>query len=311
MMVQRLRVKDGVGSFGEELVLFLTPVPETILCAECTSLAEEMRIDSKGHMFCNPCLRKLDKGGRFRCRRDGATEMIQKMTPCNTSYRKVLEFEVKCPKEISGCRFRGKLRELKDHLPSCKPRKMKVCTQCFNVLGDESLAAHVQDSCPKRVISCKYCHQGIEAWKINVHLQQCDSRPAVCEYCKKTIESFIKLKNDHLPTCPAVPMACSFKELGCKFMGTKARYEEHMKSENHMELLAKAITELKNPLQQNKILSAEVTDLKRRLNALQESQVSAFKKQQKSDERIRSLEAENAALRQPLVNLLDEISQLK
>ncbi|XP_077493369.1 TNF receptor-associated factor 6-like [Amblyomma americanum] len=310
MVVQRLGVKDVTGTFGEELVLFLTPVPENLLCSECTSLAEEMRSDSKGHVFCNPCLRKLDKGGCFRCRRDGATELIHKMTPCNDNYRRALEFEVKCPKENSGCQFRGKLRELKDHLPSCKPRKLKVCTQCFNVLGDESLAAHVKGSCPKRVIRCKYGRKDIEAWKISVHHEQCDSRPAICEYCKMAVESYIKLQNEHLAACPAIPMACCFKELGCRFQGTKALHAEHMKSENHMELLAKALIELKNPHQQNKILSAEVKDLKRRLNALQESQAAALKKQQESDARIRSLEAENAALRQPLCNLLDEIAGL-
>ncbi|KAK8766480.1 hypothetical protein V5799_006735, partial [Amblyomma americanum] len=155
MVLQRLGVKDVAGTFGEELVLFLTPVPETLLCSECTSLAEEMRSDSKGHVFCNPCLRKLDKGGCFRCRRDGATELIH------------------------------------------------------------------------------------------------------------------KLQNEHLATCPAIPMACCFRELGCSFQGTKALHAEHLKSENHMELLAKALIELKNPHQQNKILSAEVKDLKRRLNALQ------------------------------------------
>uniref|UniRef100_A0A1E1XCI0 Putative tumor necrosis factor-mediated signaling pathway n=1 Tax=Amblyomma aureolatum TaxID=187763 RepID=A0A1E1XCI0_9ACAR len=285
MVIQRLRVKDGVGTFGEGLVPFLTPVPEYYLCSQCASIAEHMKSDSRGHGICDPCLKEVDKGGNFRCRRDGATELISEMKKCRGYYAEVLEFEVQCPREKSGCSFTGKLRQLRDHLPSCKPRRPKVCPRCFSRI--ESLPAHIKNSCPKRLISCEYCHEEKEAWTMNHHIEECDRRPATCEYCKETVESYAKLWNDHLAVCPEKPTPCSFKEFGCTFMGTKAVYEEHMKGNSHTELLVKVILDLK------------------------EQQAAALMTQRNLDARIRCLETQIASLFQPLGNLLDETAKLK
>ncbi|XP_077493365.1 TNF receptor-associated factor 4-like isoform X2 [Amblyomma americanum] len=285
MMVQRLRVKDGARTFGEDLVPFVTQVPETYLCSQCTSIAEDMRSDSHGHAFCDACLRELDKGGHFRCRRDGATESISKMTTCSGNYEEVLEFEVQCPKEKSGCSFSGKLRQLQDHLPSCKPRIAKVCPRCFSKI--ENLPAHIKDSCPKRLISCEYCHEEKEAWTIDHHLEECDSRPATCDFCKETVQSYLKLWNDHIPVCPAKPRPCCYKEFGCTFMGTELVLEEHIEGNSHTELLLKTILGLK------------------------EHQGAALRTQQDLDTRIAHLEKQNGILVETVGNLLDEIARLK
>ncbi|XP_077493367.1 TNF receptor-associated factor 2-like isoform X4 [Amblyomma americanum] len=250
MMVQRLRVKDGARTFGEDLVPFVTQVPETYLCSQCTSIAEDMRSDSHGHAFCDACLRELDKGGHFRCRRDGATESISK-----------------------------------DHLPSCKPRIAKVCPRCFSKI--ENLPAHIKDSCPKRLISCEYCHEEKEAWTIDHHLEECDSRPATCDFCKETVQSYLKLWNDHIPVCPAKPRPCCYKEFGCTFMGTELVLEEHIEGNSHTELLLKTILGLK------------------------EHQGAALRTQQDLDTRIAHLEKQNGILVETVGNLLDEIARLK
>ena len=110
-----------------------------------------------------------------------------------------------CPN--NGCKEIIKRHLMTQHRTVC-PHEMVNLVMCSNGCGfkckQNKLYKHLQNTCPKRIVSCEYCHKEDEYQIINGdhHYKECPDYPLYCpnDGCEKKIKR--RLMTQHRNTCP-------------------------------------------------------------------------------------------------------------
>lgn len=132
---------------------FDSPLPDKYRCPICLSGLRDAVQTQCGHRFCRGCLAKWanDQGV---CPVDRVPVKMRTTHVDLAVQREVLELKVQCRLQAGGCRWVGRLRDLKDHASSeCKT----TCAQCGKkkvLVG--RLAHHLQKECSEATISCPF-----------------------------------------------------------------------------------------------------------------------------------------------------------
>ena len=136
---------------------------------------------------------------------------------------KVAFLNSRCPLSGEGCGWKGKLREIEQHMEECLKVRVKCQLKCGNVLERENIEQHNREICPLRIIQCIYCNQEMQAKEQNRHIGQCRNHP----------DTEVK---------------CPYKELGCEVIVLRKDRGIHI-TENmtdHHTLMLNQLNQLRN-----------------------------------------------------------------
>lgn len=158
--------------------------------------------------------------------------------------RKVWSVKIYCPsKEDAGCTWSGEISELKRHLKDlCSGVKVPCPSGCGEELLRGKMAAHRDNTCPKRLFNCIYCKKLSTYEEIsNIHLLQCSTELTQCP--NNCGDGTIQRQHlqDHIKICPCQMMSCEYSFVGCETQVVRAQLPVHMKeaTERHLLLVTK------------------------------------------------------------------------
>ena len=193
---------------------------EPVRCKDCKS--NLLRVEL-GHHARNECEFRLVHCPH--CNRQGTYKAI-------TPHTKICdEAPVECPNK---CGQDLKRKQLVDgtHSQVCLLQPL-ICAKCMVCLVRKELISHNQSYCPKRIMSCGYCHQGIPHDEMQLHVQEvCGEYPVGCpRKCNKSSEE-LKRKDQirHAEICPLEPVQCPYYEVGCDTEVIRKELSSHMES---------------------------------------------------------------------------------
>lgn len=271
MTVEKVLVKDSEGTFEEKLVCFPGKVPDELLCVVCKNISSKQFEDSRGHIYCEPCVCMLDDDGTIQWEIGDTrfTTYRNQLKECSNAYSRALQLTARCPKE--GCTFEAALRDLFDHYRRCNLGGIsnKACPLCQTEMHPRLLPDHISKQCENRVLYCPYCTDEYTANTLEEHLDNCEHRPATCEHCDEDFDTFLELRDQHLDVCSRRPEKCPYEKLGCKFQGVAVDVQKHVSCSADARLLIETIATLLEKVEQ---LTEDKKRLEQRLQSLEDKQ---------------------------------------
>ena len=195
---------------------------EFLICAECMGISRKPR-NWRGNTVCKMC----------------APEERRNIGDIEKRIEDKVEFlNAKCPLSGEGCGWKGKLREIEEHMEECDKVRVECQLECGNVLERESLEKHNREICPLRIKRCDYCNQEVQAKEENRHKGQCQYNPDT-----------------------EVP--CPYKELGCEAIVLRKNMNTHITENmtNHNKLMLYQLNQLRNKNVQQEIVNEQQRDI--------------------------------------------------
>lgn len=259
-------IKDVKGVPIGLSVQFEDALDDRFLCCTCSALTPMGLKDGKGHVFCLACTRgHTDSDNQFTCSQCGWQSMTSNMTTNTQDWTTLMEESALCPNIDAACNFRGAFKDVLIHYKLCGLKGKVQCSLCGSLQVRKNLGDHVKEDCPKRVKGCSFCSEDMEADEIEIHEAACRYRPAQCPHCEEDFETLAQLEDEHFPSCGYMPVACSYKPLGCTFLAPRDDLDEHDFG-NHGNIIVKEICDLKET---NKKLEEGMQDVKTTLAQLE------------------------------------------
>nr|XP_039270868.1 TNF receptor-associated factor 4-like isoform X2 [Styela clava] len=139
-----------------------------------------------------------------------------------------------CSNYSVGCKWTGKLHNLKNHIVKCSHSEIDCPNRCGVRLRASKLADHLEYVCVKRRVTCEFCSKDFSGEQLedhegncpmeSVHCENkcgakmlrkylarhstgdCPKRPTKCPHCDKDF-NFDILKT-HFGNCPRYPISC-------------------------------------------------------------------------------------------------------
>ena len=234
------------------------------------------------HHFCNKCINsaKQRKDECPLCKASPVKGGIDK--PFS---KELYDTQVSCSFKDSGCEWRGRLCNLKNHLSlgqqhgQCKHVIVKCPNKCKMMMLRKDTKRHTNNECNRRSFICPYCnHKGVYADVVTNHYPKCPHYPITCpNNCEKNEMKRNELPN-HLQTCPNTIVSCPYNDVGCKVTMKRCDVKSHVESSvgigQHQEMLFRVVSGLeKNNKSWNKDLNLRYQELSSQL----ESQVAVLK----------------------------------
>ncbi|PAA56333.1 hypothetical protein BOX15_Mlig001616g2 [Macrostomum lignano] len=209
------------------------PIPNHLMCSGCSELLINSYQTPHGCRLCQrcfstellqssdrvcPCIHSLDS-----CRdRARLVEHFVSQAVCfpDTATRKdVLELEVRCPNEESGCEKQLTLKQLDSHLTN---------------------------ECQFEIVTCDRCSERVRQFELNgchTDLRSphcCSEFRAPCPHCSDSSSRLYRSEfEEHLMTCPERPSDCKYRQsIGCQTNVAMSQLDEHYCSgtDGHLEL---------------------------------------------------------------------------
>ena len=119
------------------------------------------------------------------------------------------------------------------HLEECEYLPVSCPLQCVFTEGVRKgkvvrverrlIPKHKRDFCPQRILKCEFCDNGVNACKMNFHLEKCEMFPVNCPNgCMITGETSTRqIKRGDVPfhlldSCPLQIVKCPYWDFGCR-----------------------------------------------------------------------------------------------
>ena len=217
-----------------------------------------------GHLFCKSCLDNVKKAAVNNacpvCRNvDFAT------FPNKAVDREIRSFLVYCVNKDKGCEWQGELNDINNHLGKhngCQFEEVKCSNECGKMMERQYLTIHIGTVCPRRKVSCQYCHDTGEHWFINgQHKEEC---PNLLLPCPNNCEVGSVPRKDiqaHRMECSLEMIKCEYCNVGCDISMARKDQEKH-EIEGMREHLMKTKLVMSNELNTTKL---ELTTTKHEL----------------------------------------------
>lgn len=188
---------DKAGGYDYELVC--TSGQERYVCWICHNLLREPTLTSCcGQHYCWACLQTwLEQRGHKTCPqcREEFNYIVNQERK-----RDVLDLQVKCTYSTLGCRFKGKLRNMDDHVVSCSNTEIKCKLKCKKKIKHVDHEKHVKEDCLNREYTCEFCKYKSTYSKIT-------GETAMTSHNTPT-RAKIPAEKGHYATCPEYPKTC-------------------------------------------------------------------------------------------------------
>ena len=227
-MIHRLIMASSttqIGGYDYEFVD--TNLPDEFQCPICILVPRDVhRARCCGKMFCKSCLDELRRTSTNytcpNCREPLTNNHFFKDVNTN---RKICNLLIHCTNK--RCLWKGSLQDIDKHLSTCDFQIVECSNKCGEQLIRIVLNSHIHNTCPKRIVSCVYCHKKDEYQVINSDHKnkECPDYPLPCPNsgCKQKIKRC--LMTQHRTVCLHEMVMCSN---GCGFECKRNEICEHL-----------------------------------------------------------------------------------
>ena len=159
--------------------------------------------------------------------------------------RKTDDLNVYCSNKQQGCTAIVKLCELEAHLSQkivndgCGFVQVICINKCGASIMHKDMKKHLQQSCPKRIVSCPHCRAlGAHDYVTVKHAEKCEEAPLNCPRgCKEGIGIKRKELDEHKEVCKLEPIKCPFFDAGCKEPLIRKDLNLHLEQSTNQHLL--------------------------------------------------------------------------
>ncbi|KAI6649635.1 TNF receptor-associated factor 4-like [Oopsacas minuta] len=168
-----------------------------LICTECDGIIKEA-VFCEGKTICTSCT-----AGKPHEPNDDVRESVN-------------ELNVICPLNYRGCKWKGELLQLEQHLLQCDHLLILCNQECSTILAQYGLIEHNTKSCPMRILPCEFCKDLCLAKNVNNHLTKC---PAYILDCPQGCMERVRRDNMNEHTeihCEMKKEPCLYHEFGCK-----------------------------------------------------------------------------------------------
>ena len=243
-----------IESGGYDYAFVDTNLPDEFQCPICTLVPRDVHQASCcGKMFCRSCLDELKRAYLNytcpNCREDLTYNCFK---DSNTN-RKIRHLHIYCTNR--KCRWEGSLQDIYKHLSKCLFQTVECSNKCGTRLDRCNLENHLK-KCPKRIVTCVYCHKEDEYQIINGdhYDKECPGYPLPCPNngCEEQIKR--RLMRKHRDTCPKEEVDCQYSKVGCHKKMKREDLPQHNKDkmEEHLGSAVNNIEKLKHTIKQLK-----------------------------------------------------------
>ena len=213
------------------------------LCNICKQpLVEPFVTESCGHLLCSNCLDQLLRMNKTECPLCRKPDALKSADVFEYYQRKVNSLLVRCQNHEEGCKWKGELRCLFDHLdPNKKECKIACILDCDTYIHKSEMKEHVKYYCHKRPTTCEFCgyHNTYDV-VAEQHYPLCFRFPIHCPH-KCTEKRFERCQlQQHLSECPSQLVECPFSYIGCSVQLPRKEMAAHM-LQQHNQVLEHAI----------------------------------------------------------------------
>ena len=237
--------------------------------------------DCCGAIFCRSCLKEYSRHATIvstacpTCRQEHFGSMINKQID-----REIRSLHIYCTNKEKGCEWQGELNDISNHLRNsdgCQFEEVKCSNECGEMIQRQYLTSHVETECPRRKVSCQYCHDiGEHQFIEGQHKEECPKLPLPCPN-KCEVGSVPREDMEaHRKEYPLKMIQCEYYSVGCKRVKLvhedfEGYYNENMKEHLMMtkSKLADTTVQLDVAMKQINSLTAVVNRLSTELYPLQ------------------------------------------
>ena len=242
-----------IESGGYDYEFMDTNLPDEFQCPICTLVPRDVHQASCcGKMFCKSCLDELKRTSINytcpNCRKD----LTNKCFKDSNTNRKIRHLLIYCTNR--KCLWNGSLQDIDKHLSTCLFQTVECSIGCGTQVDRCNLENHLKEKCPKRIVSCVYCHKEDEYQIINSdhYDKECPGYPLPCPNngCQKKIKR--RLMTEHIDTCPKEEVDCQYSKIGCHKKMKRENIPQHNKDkmEEHLGSAVDNIEKLKHTIKQ-------------------------------------------------------------
>ncbi|XP_061169632.1 TNF receptor-associated factor 2-like [Saccostrea echinata] len=260
----------GVPVGGYSTEIFKGDFDLKLLCNTCNKVLRDPVQSYCGHRFCRECISDVvSSGNQVQCKscieegvdnEDFSIIRKEQLFPDNALRREMFSLEANCPNQ--GCSWAGKFRAYEKHVKECKYMPV-LCPNCGESVEVNKMKTHLESTCPKRQVKCKYCSLEITQDQMEDHTKDCPKYPLKCETCgKKKIPR--EMMQEHIDNeCPNQKISCL---AGCDAV-ERRRFINHIEEKPGLH-----IQELMNRLDKvkNLVSNEEISRLRRELDQLKQ-----------------------------------------
>ena len=176
-----------------------------------------------------------------------------------------------CPnKDITGCDWTGKLRDLDKHYNYGKDCQTE-CENCGTTVKHKLLHDHITNECP---CYCPYCDITAEREVISSeHKEKCHKFPITCPNNCGVGDIPGDCIEEHKKVCPLEMVRCEFHDIGCEALFPRKDGDSHSTDSvtKHLQLAQKRLTVLNKMVEDSDARYLESTEtFTRMLSDIQE-----------------------------------------
>ena len=213
------------------------------LCSICEQpLVEPFVTESCGHLLCSYCLDQLLRMNKTECPLCRKPDALKSADVFEYYQRKVNSLLVRCQNHEEGCKWKGELRCLFDHLdPNKKECKIACILDCDTYIHKSEMKEHVKYHCHKRPTTCEFCGYHNTYDVVVEHYPLCLRFPIHCPH-KCTEKRFERCQlQQHLSKCPSQLVECPFSSTGCSVYLPRKEIAAHLLQQHNQVLSEHAI----------------------------------------------------------------------
>jgi hypothetical protein len=155
--------------------------------------------------------------------------------------------QINCLMNDEGCKWKGELSKIDNHLKVCDRMKLSCPYDCGLSIQRQSMENHKQ-KCDMRLEKCQYCKVFTSNWKevTTTHYEVCPKVNVTCQFplCNKVMHR--EDMEDHITQCTMATVECDFSNVGCKWRGPRDTLSSHLDTDwrKHMSLVTCCNTQM-------------------------------------------------------------------
>ena len=144
----------------------------------------------------------------------------------------IKDLKVYCREKKKGCKWMGKLKDLRDHLLKEEEGclySQRVCPKCQELIDRCGMVNHQENECLQRDYQCKHCnYEGSYDDVMRAHMPECTYCPQTCpNHCGVTCER--ANMDQHLDEiCEEQYLPCEYEYAGCEDKFRRKNRDDHM-----------------------------------------------------------------------------------
>ncbi|XP_076801596.1 TNF receptor-associated factor 4-like [Clavelina lepadiformis] len=189
---------------------FVDKVRKRHQCPLChLPMRDPVQITACRHRYCDTCLQDYLGEGVFSCPVDHLSLDYAKIYPDPDLETDIMSLTTHCSNYPTGCKWTGKLHNLKAHLDKCTHSERDCPNRCGVRLRAMNLADHLEFECLKRRVTCDFCAKDFTGEQMEEHDGSCPMETVHCEN-KCGAKMLRKYLNRHSTgDCPKRPTKCT------------------------------------------------------------------------------------------------------